>query len=321
MRLASIHFYPVKSTSGHEVRRAVVEPWGLAGDRRFVVVGGDGKVLTARTHARLLACTARFDGPDGDARAGGPLTGDATTGGALAETGAVTGAGAVTGTGAVTASASGALTLTGPHAAPLRVIPGGEPGRTGRRITVAYPKEVLDLADCGDAAAAWLSELLGEPVRLAWQDDPRGRPVDPLYSRPEDRVSLADAYPLLLTTTASLDRLNAWVAETAAERGEEPRPPLSMRRFRPNVVIDGVAEPFDEDTWKRVRIGEVDFRVSKGCDRCVLPTIDPVTLAKGKEPTRTLARHRRWDGKVWFGVNLIPDGPGVLTQGDPVTVL
>ncbi|MEV0199264.1 MOSC N-terminal beta barrel domain-containing protein [Nonomuraea sp. NPDC050691] len=282
MRLASIHFYPVKSTGGHEVRRAEVEPWGLAGDRRFVVVGGDGKVLTARTHARLLACVATpdDDAPDGDA-----------------------------------------LTLTGPHAAPLRVVPRGGREVAGRRIPVTYPKEVLDLADCGDEAAAWLSALLGEPARLAWQDDPSGRPVDPLYGRPEDRVSLADAYPLLLTTTASLDRLNAWVAETAAERGEEPRPPLSMRRFRPNVVIDGVAEPFDEDTWKRVRIGEVDFRVSKGCDRCVLPTIDPVTLAKGKEPTRTLARHRRWDGKVWFGVNLIPDGPGVLTQGDPVTVL
>ncbi|MBN6054399.1 MOSC domain-containing protein, partial [Nonomuraea sp. RK-328] len=274
MRLASIHFYPVKSTSGHEVRRAEVEPWGLAGDRRFVVVDGTGEVLTARTHARLLACAAELDG--------------------------------------------GALTLTGPHAAPLRVTP--REGARGR-IAVAYSKEPLDLADCGDEAAAWLSALLGEPARLAWQDDPHGRPVDPMYGRPEDRVSLADAYPLLLTTTASLDRLNAWVAETAAERGEEPRPPLSMRRFRPNVVIDGVAKPFDEDTWKRVRIGEVDFRVSKGCDRCVLPTIDPVTLAKGKEPTRTLARHRRWDGKVWFGVNLIPDGPGVLTQGDPVTVL
>ncbi|NUW31028.1 MOSC domain-containing protein [Nonomuraea sp. SMC257] len=282
MRLASIHFYPVKSTSGHEVRRAEVEPWGLAGDRRFVVAGGDGKVLTARTHARLLACVAHLDG---DTRAGGTLT------------------------------------LTGPHAEPLRVIPGQEPARTARRIAVAYSKEVLDLAGCGDEAAAWLSALLGEPARLAWQDDPHGRPVDPVHGRPEDRVSLADAYPLLLTTTASLDRLNAWVAETAAERGEEPRPPLSMRRFRPNVVIDGVAKPFDEDTWKRVRIGEVDFRVSKGCDRCVLPTIDPVTLDRGKEPTRTLARHRRWDGKVWFGVNLIPDGPGVLTQGDPVVPL
>jgi len=68
-----------------------------------------------------------------------------------------------------------------------------------------------------------------------------------------------------------------------------------------------------------VRIGEVPFRAVKLCDRCVLTTIDPDTLAKGKEPIRTLSRHRRWDGKVWFAVNLIPDGTGTIRVGDPVT--
>ena len=53
----------------------------------------------------------------------------------------------------------------------------------------------------------------------------------------------------------------------------------------------------------------------------MLTTVDPATTAKGKEPIRTLARHRRWDGKTWFGVNLIPDGTGRIAKGDPVTVL
>ena len=52
-----------------------------------------------------------------------------------------------------------------------------------------------------------------------------------------------------------------------------------------------------------------------------MTTIDPFTLTKGKEPIRTLARHRGWDGKVWFGVNLIPDGAGTLHVGDSVEVL
>lgn len=85
-------------------------------------------------------------------------------------------------------------------------------------------------------------------------------------------------------------------------------------------MIDGVGTPFAEDEWKRVRIGAVDFRVSKLCDRCVLTTIDTSTYTKGKEPIRTLSRHRRWDGKVWFGVNLIPDVPGRIVQGDSVTI-
>jgi uncharacterized protein YcbX len=274
MKLASISRYPVKSTAGHEVTEAEVQPWGLAGDRRYVITDESGAVLTARQEPRLLACVPVLDG--------------------------------------------GALTLTGPHADPLTVIP------TGTRSVVHLPRTSVEVTDCGDDAAAWLSGLAERPVRLRWLDDPARRPVDPMYGRPEDRVSLADAFPLLLTTTASLARLNEWIAGTALELGEEPRP-LPMRRFRPNVVIDGVAEAFAEDEWKRLRIGEVEFRVSKGCDRCVLTTVDTTTYRKGKEPLRTLARHRKRDGKVWFGVNLIPDLiPGTygrVAQGDPVLVL
>ncbi|MEO3869155.1 MOSC N-terminal beta barrel domain-containing protein [Nonomuraea sp. B12E4] len=272
MNLASIHFYPVKSTTGHDVPEIEVQPWGLAGDRRYLVTGERGELVTAREEPGLLACVAELDD-------------------------------------------SGALTLTGPHAAPLRVVPGTT------RSTVTLGRTPVKLTDCGDDAARWLSALLGRQVRLMWQDDPTCRPVNPKYGRPADRVSLADGYPLLLTTGASLARLNDWIAEAAVERGEEVPAPLSMRRFRPNVVIDGVGTPFAEDAWRRVRIGAVEFRVSKGCDRCVLTTIDPDTGAKGKEPIRTLSGHRRWDGKVWFGVNLIPDAPGRIARGDLVTVL
>jgi len=87
------------------------------------------------------------------------------------------------------------------------------------------------------------------------------------------------------------------------------------------VVVAG-APAWAEDGWRRLRIGEVTFRVAKGCDRCVLTTVDPDTAVKGREPLATLARHRRRDGKVWFGVNLIPDDPGAqIAVGAPVTVL
>lgn len=270
MKLESISFYPVKSTAGHEVAEADVEPWGLAGDRRYLITDERGEILTAREQPRLLACVGRLDGD--------------------------------------------ALTLTGPHAPPLPVVP------TTRRSTVDVWRTPVELTDCGDDAAEWLSGLAGQPVRLKWLDDPTRRPVNPAYGRPEDRVSLADGYPLLLTSSASLARLNDWIAETALERGEEPPEPLPMHRFRPNVVVSGVAEPFAEDEWKRVRIGEVEFRVTKGCDRCVLTTIDTSTYKKGMEPIRTLSRYRKWDGKVWFGINLIPDGPGRIAQGDRVAV-
>ena len=83
------------------------------------------------------------------------------------------------------------------------------------------------------------------------------------------------------------------------------------------VVIDG-EEPFAEDEWPTVRIGGVDFRTAETCDRCVMATFDPETLAGGKEPIRTLARHRRWDGKTWFGTRLVPLGSGDISLGDEV---
>jgi uncharacterized protein YcbX len=171
----------------------------------------------------------------------------------------------------------------------------------------------------GDAADAWLSEVAGEPVRLVYLDDPTRRPTNPHYSRDGDRVSFADGYPLLLTAESSLAELNEQIAAgpLAAEG------PLPMRRFRPSVVVVG-AEAWAEDGWRLLQIGDVVFRAVKGCDRCVLTTIDPDTAAKGKEPIATLARSRRWDGKVWFGINLIPDSPrnaGSISVGDPVRIL
>ena len=135
-------------------------------------------------------------------------------------------------------------------------------------------------------------------------DDPTRRPTNPAYSLDGDRVSFADGYPLLLTSEESLDALNDWIAE--GPRAAEG--PVPMRRFRPSVVVSG-APAWAEDGWRRLRIGPVTFRAVKGCDRCVLTTVDPDTAAKGHEPLFALARHRRWDGKIWFGVNLIPDAP------------
>ena len=94
-----------------------------------------------------------------------------------------------------------------------------------------------------------------------------------------------------------------------------------MVRFRPNVVVAGGAA-WAEDGWRRLRIGEAVFRAVKGCDRCAIPTTDDETAVRFKEPTYTLARHRRWDGAVWFGMNLVPETAGAtLRVGDEVELL
>ena len=152
----------------------------------------------------------------------------------------------------------------------------------------------------------WFSELLNDELSLLYMPDSERREVNPNRARPADIVSFADGYPLLLISEASLRDLNQRLVE-----------PVEMRRFRPNLVISG-CEPYAEDGFVQLRVGGLAFRGVKRCERCVVTTIDPETGESSKEPLRTLSNYRLDDGKVWFGMNLIPDACGTLRLGDSV---
>jgi len=172
----------------------------------------------------------------------------------------------------------------------------------------------------GPEADRWIGAVLGRhDVHLVWCPDPARRAVDQRYALPGDATAFADGYPVLLATAASMSQLNTWITELAAERGEASAP-LPIARFRPNLVVDGEF-PFGEDSWQVVEIGGVRFRAARRSSRCVMTTVAPDTLVRGPEPIRTLARHRRFDGKTWFGMNLIPEVAGTLTVGDQVRVI
>ncbi|MFI1972349.1 MOSC domain-containing protein [Streptomyces cinnamoneus] len=271
--VSAVHCYPVKSMAGCAPGEAAVEPWGLAGDRRWMLAGPDARVLTQRQEPRLTLASAR------------PLPG-------------------------------GGVRLTTPGAAPLDVRVPTADGQGGT-LTVELFRDKVETVPAGAAADAWLSAFLGTDARLVYMDDPaRRRPVDPEHSLPGDTVSFADGYPLLITATASLEALNSLIAE--GDRAAEG--PLPMDRFRPNVVVDGTP-PWAEDGWRRVRLGEVTFRVAKPSGRCVVTTTDQRTAVRGKEPLRTLARHHRIGAKAVFGQNLIPEHTGVVRVGDAFEVL
>lgn len=205
------------------------------------------------------------------------------------------------------------LLLTGPHDAPLLV----EEPDGARLMPVDVHGRPVEAAPAGRDADEWFTRLLRRRCRLVFLDDPDRRLPNQSRTLPTDRVSLADGYPILLASEESLAALNDVIGSgRLADEG-----PVSMVRFRPNIVVRG-APAWAEDGWRRLRIGAAEFRAVKGCDRCVMTLIDPDTGVRGKEPIRTLARHRRWDGKTWFGMNLIPDTPGAtITVGDEVEVL
>jgi MOSC domain-containing protein len=169
--------------------------------------------------------------------------------------------------------------------------------------------DLVEVSPLGGEADRWFGKFLGVRCKLVYLPDRSPRPVDPDYGRVGDQVSLADAFPFLLISEASLAELNTRLDQT-----------MPMNRFRPNLVLGG-CEPFAEDNWKMVRIGPITLRVVKPCARCAIITVDQRTATKTKEPLRTLATFRREGNKVLFGQNLVHDGKGVLRAGNPVEVL
>jgi hypothetical protein len=158
------------------------------------------------------------------------------------------------------------------------------------------------------AADEWLSKFLKIKCRLVYQPDDLIRSVDPEYAQPSDKVGFADGFPFLIVSSASLTSLNKAMNLN-----------LSMRRFRPNLVIAG-CDSYAEDSWREIRVGEIDFRLPKPCSRCSIPAIHPQTTQTSKEPLATLSRLRKWENKIYFGQNALHDNCGTLTVGDVVTV-
>lgn len=205
-------------------------------------------------------------------------------------------------------SVDGQLLLETSGQAPLTVpVPPADEALRG----VTIWRDTLRVPDAGDAAAAWLSELLGKPVRLVHCPEQRARYLPNGYGFNSDRAAFPDGFPLLLIGQGSLDELNRRIGR-----------PMEMLRFRPNLVVSG-GEPFAEDGWKRIRIGGLVFRVLKPSVRCILTILDPATGERSadREPLTTLKTFREREGDVLFGQNLAVDGSGELRVGMAVEVL
>jgi hypothetical protein len=168
----------------------------------------------------------------------------------------------------------------------------------------------VQAVDQGELAAGWFSDWLEADVRLVHFAEGTVRKINEQYAvNADDHTGFADGYPILLASEESLADLNARMDR-----------PVLMNRFRPNLVVRG-SEPFAEDTWSRICIGEVEMAVVKPCARCVVTTIDKQTLEKSKEPLKTLATYRKQTGGVMFGQNVIPLNEGRLRLGMNVEIL
>ncbi len=185
------------------------------------------------------------------------------------------------------------------------------PRPDGPRREVTVWRDTVQALVADAAIGAWLGARFGQALELVYMDAAAHRKVDPKYARAGEEVSFADGFPLLLIGQGSLDGLNARMAQ-----------PITMRRFRPNLVVTGV-EAHAEDSWRVIRVGEVVFDVVKPCTRCVFTTVDPDTglLDARNEPLNTLKTYRRGESGITFGQNLLPRNNARVRVGDSVEVL
>jgi uncharacterized protein YcbX len=181
----------------------------------------------------------------------------------------------------------------------------------GPTIEVRVWRDRVEATVLPDEIGGWFADVLGFPCRVVYLAEHQHRAVPNDAAAFDDEVGFADAAPLLLTSDASLAELN----------GRLPAP-VTMRRFRPNLVVDG-DRPFVEDEWRLLRIGDVELEVAWPSTRCVLTTVDPETgvMDPGGEPLRTLRSFRRGSAGVLFGQNVIPRRLGTIRVGDEVEIL
>jgi uncharacterized protein YcbX/ferredoxin len=162
-----------------------------------------------------------------------------------------------------------------------------------------------------EAINQWLSAFFPRPVQLRWTGEAPTRRVKRFDHVP---LSFADGFPYLLVNMASLQDL-------------QQRCPASVRveQFRPNLVVSGTTA-WEEDSWKRLQIGEITFEMPKPCSRCVFTTVGTESGRKHPdgEPLTTLQGFRSaqdGSGDIDFGLNLIALNSGIIRVGDAVTIL
>lgn len=183
-----------------------------------------------------------------------------------------------------------------------------EPSGDLKKVTIWLHE--VEAVEVSQKASAWMKEYLGNHCSVVVMKEDYKRHVDPKYSlRKENIVDFADGFPLLIALQESLVDLN--------HRLETP---ISMNRFRPNIVLEG-GKCYEEDNWKSLIIGSTKIHCVKPCSRCSITCTDQSTGIRGSEPLKTLASYRKIEKDIIFGQNAIHEGFGTISLNDSVEVV
>lgn len=259
--LTDIVVFPVKSCGGVRVSAWGLGGAGLALDRQWMVVTGAGATLTQKRLPRMALILPRLDLQRGEM---------------------------------VLACEGESEELLIPLDPPETQDSSGAALCGGRVCGV----RVRGL-DCGEAASAWLSRVLGTPdLRLMRQTSHRASkmPVGPSGPAGES-LSLANESQYLVIHRPSVRSLLEEINHRGLEQLTEDE---LVSRFRGNLVVDG-GQPFEEDSWATMTIAGTTFQVQGGCRRCQMVCVVPGSGQRTREPMLSLASAR--GSSMLFGVH------------------
>ncbi|XP_049927020.1 molybdenum cofactor sulfurase isoform X1 [Epinephelus moara] len=269
--LTNIFIYPIKSCGAYEVHNWPVGPLGLLYDRSWMVVNGNGVCLSQKREPRLCLIHPQVRLPSNK----------------------------------LLLQASGMDTIS---------VPLESNNKMHTSYQVCQSKvcgDRVETVDCGDEAASWLSEFLGQPCRLIRQSPDFTRDMKrPSGAATSTSLSLVNEAQYLMINRASVELIQKLMRSRQDDsEGDQLLDTQNViSRFRANLVIAGV-EPFEEDNWSHLIIGNTRFVVVGQCGRCQMIGVDQETGTKTKEPLMSLSAYR--NKKVTFGVYLthqVPEG-------------
>jgi len=163
-----------------------------------------------------------------------------------------------------------------------------------------------EVIEVNASTSKWFSEHLGFECKLVKIIKNGDRKHESSKLKETFNVSLADGYPYLMIGSQSLDFLNEKLTDK-----------ITVLRFRPNLVIS-TETPHEEDDFTTFKIGEVNFKNIKTCERCIMVNNDPDNGKLKKEPLKTLSKYRVVNNSVLFGTNVVSLNSGIISVGDEI---
>lgn len=297
--ISQMIIYPGKSLKGNSVQVAYADKHGLRSgemcDRQILVVDSNGRFVTGRRYPKLVLVSVE-----------------------------------------VTADLDLELKAEGMRDFHLELKDVQKDNADGHANVEVWGDKCTGL-DLGDEAAAWITDYIKDDgdknFRLVWHQntDQSSRPpnnellnMEP-FKKEDDVPLYADGFPYLLVSEESVADLNRKLSDRQVDLK------VNALQFRPNFIIKGVPQAFDEDSWTYIKVNDVIFRNAKLCSRCVFTTVCPEKGEKHpqREPFETLQTYRRSQDPTeikaygqcpFFGINLGVDQCGPIKVGDKILI-